>query len=222
MQAPVVKERNLGHIGRGSRILNDGGHPEKLEAVLGQRSQGCTRQWPNVPCLGLLLNWPPYSHIERCQFLCAIHHKIVMGQSLFSLCFWSCVFCCRGPRNTPHALDTYSWVTHIPPWDDPACCSPGFFFFFPPLYLFVYLFLAELGLCCYALAFLCFQWAGLISSCGVQTSHCSGFSCWGLQSLGLVAPWQVESSQTRDATVSPALAGGFLITEPPQKSPIIF
>ena len=141
MQAPVVKERNLGHIGRGSRILNDGGHPEKLEAVLGQRSQGCTRQWPNVPCLGLLLNWPPYSHIERCQFLCAIHHKIVMGQSLFSLCFWSCVFCCRGPRNTPHALDTYSWVTHIPPWDDPVCCSPGFFFFFFPPIVFIRLFI---------------------------------------------------------------------------------
>ena len=50
MQAPVVKERNLGHPGRGSRILNDGGHPEKLEAVFGQRSQGCTHQWPGVPC----------------------------------------------------------------------------------------------------------------------------------------------------------------------------
>ena len=45
--------------------------------------------------------------------------------------------------------------------------------------LFLYLFLAELGLCCWAWAF---------SSCGeVGASHCGGFSCCGAQALGLRA-----------------------------------
>ena len=35
--------------------------------------------------------------------------------------------------------------------------------------IFIYLFLAVLGLCCCAQAF---------SSCGVRASHCGGFSCW--------------------------------------------
>ena len=33
---------------------------------------------------------------------------------------------------------------------------------------------------------------------------------------GLVAPWHVGSSQTRDHTLSPALAGGFFTTQPPE------
>ena len=44
----------------------------------------------------------------------------------------------------------------------------------------------------------------------------------GAQALrhpGLVAPEYVESSMTRDQTVSPALAGGFLTTGPPGKPP---
>ena len=36
--------------------------------------------------------------------------------------------------------------------------------------------------------------------------------------MGLVAQRHVESSRTRDQTVSPALAGGFLTTRPPGKS----
>ena len=41
--------------------------------------------------------------------------------------------------------------------------------------------------------------------------------------MGLVAPWHVEFSQTRDQThvpelMSPALAGGFLPAVPPEKS----
>ena len=32
--------------------------------------------------------------------------------------------------------------------------------------------------------------------------------------MGLVAPWHVGSSQTRDWTMSPALVGGFFTTEP--------
>ena len=37
--------------------------------------------------------------------------------------------------------------------------------------------------------------------------------------MGLVAQRHVESSRTRDQTVSPALAGGFLTGGPPGKSP---
>ena len=36
--------------------------------------------------------------------------------------------------------------------------------------------------------------------------------------MGLVAPWHVGSSRTRDRTCVPALAGGFLTTAPPGKS----
>ena len=43
----------------------------------------------------------------------------------------------------------------------------GFFFFLP--------FLVALGFCCYAQAF---------SSCGAQTSHCGGFSCYRVHAPG--------------------------------------
>ena len=46
------------------------------------------------------------------------------------------------------------------------------FFFF--INLFIYLFMAVLGLCCCVRAF---------SSCGARASHCSGFSCCGAQAL---------------------------------------
>ena len=78
----------------------------------------------------------------------------------------------------------------------------------------------------------------LLSSCGVQASHCSGLSCGAqavgragfsgrgpqapehrLQSLrhtGLGAPRLVRSSRTRERTrVSPTLAGRFFTPEPP-------
>ena len=84
-----------------------------------------------------------------------------------------------------------------------------------PIYIFfnIYLFLAALGLCC-----------------GVQASHCGGFSYCGAQALGalgaraqqlwltgsraqaqqfwrsgLVALWYVGSSQTRDRTRDPCI-----------------
>ena len=49
-----------------------------------------------------------------------------------------------------------------------------------------------------------------------------GFTAWGqwLWRTGLLVPWRVVSSCTRDQTVSPALAGRFLTTEPTGKSPI--
>ena len=43
----------------------------------------------------------------------------------------------------------------------------------------------------------------------------------GLQELwhmGLLAPWHVESSQTRDRTCVPSIGSGFLTTGPPGKS----
>ena len=56
--------------------------------------------------------------------------------------------------------------------------------------LFIYLFLAVLGLHCCAWAFSSGGKQGLFSSCGVWASHCSSFSCcrvWALGSLGSVA-----------------------------------
>ena len=62
---------------------------------------------------------------------------------------------------------------------------------------------------------------GLLSGCGAQASHCGGFSCCGAQALepqasvagehGLVAPWHVESSWTRDQTPSPGTGRQILI-----------
>ena len=56
---------------------------------------------------------------------------------------------------------------------------------------FIYLFLALLGLC---LGLCCCSWAfsrcsdpGLLSSCGVQVSHCGGFSCCKTRALGTLA-----------------------------------
>ena len=54
----------------------------------------------------------------------------------------------------------------------------------------MYLFLAVLGLCCCSWALSgCREWEPL-STCGVHTSHCNGFYCYGAQALGAsqVAP----------------------------------
>ena len=45
------------------------------------------------------------------------------------------------------------------------------------IYLFIYLFLAVLGLHCCVQAFSRFGEQGLLSSCDAQASYCSGFSC---------------------------------------------
>ena len=50
--------------------------------------------------------------------------------------------------------------------------------------LFICLFLAVLGLCCFARAFSGYSEQGLLSSCGAWACHCSGFSCCGVQALG--------------------------------------
>ena len=69
---------------------------------------------------------------------------------------------------------------------------------------------------------------GLLSSCGVWASHCSGFSCCraraaalrvsscSMQALLLHCMWDLPGAGIR--SVSPTLAGGFLTTGPPGKS----
>ena len=84
------------------------------------------------------------------------------------------------------------------------------------------LFLAVLSLCRCTQSFSsCGQW-GLLSSCGVRISHCSGFSCnysfsncsWRRaqksRHVGLVARRHVEPSRTRDQTRVPCIAGQIL------------
>ena len=94
-----------------------------------------------------------------------------------------------------------------------------------------------LGLCCCVQAFCSYSEWGY-SSCSTWVSHCGSFSCcrtWALDTWasvvtahgllwhsGLVAPWHVESSWTRIKPLSLALIGGFLTTEPPGKSCILF
>ena len=183
MQAPVVKERNLGHPGRGSRILNDGGHPEKLEAVFGQRSQGCTQQWPGVPS-------SLFTHRKMSISLCNSPQNCDRTKFAFSLFLKLCILLQRTQKHTTHpwhifvsdAYSTLRWSSMLRIIQNTKIHMLRIIhkYNFSKLYLFIYLFLAELGLCCCALAFLQLHWAGLISSCGVQASHCSGFSCWWL------------------------------------------
>ena len=49
---------------------------------------------------------------------------------------------------------------------------------------FIYLFLAVLGLCCCAGAFSSCGKQGATLRCGVQASHCGGFSCCRARALG--------------------------------------
>ena len=95
-----------------------------------------------------------------------------------------------------------------------------------------------LGLCCCSRAFSSCSEQGRLSSCSVQASHCSGFSCcraWALECNGLQQLQYMGSLVVACGlhcleacgilvpgpgicTMSPALAGGFLTAEPPGKS----
>ena len=109
---------------------------------------------------------------------------------------------------------------------------------------FIYLFVAALSLCCCLRAFSRCGEQGPLCSCGMQASHCSGFSCCGAWALGLVGfsccllqalgqglgscgTWTqlpcVTGRLSRPGIqpVSPAMAGGFLCTGLPGKSPIL-
>ena len=58
------------------------------------------------------------------------------------------------------------------------------------MFFIICLFLAALGFCCCTQAFSgCGEW-GLLSSCGAQTSHCSGISCRGARALD---EWALEA-----------------------------
>ena len=92
--------------------------------------------------------------------------------------------------------------------------------------------MAALDLFCYAQAFSsCSEW-GLLSSCGAQASR-SGFSSCGARALGCVGfsscgawPWLPLSTWNlpgpRIKPMDPALAGRFLTTGLPGKSPPFF
>ena len=77
-------------------------------------------------------------------------------------------------------------LTNISPFVFMNSCFVLFCFFMnSDLIVFLYkfiLFLAALGLRCYTRAFLWLRWAGATLCCGVQASHCGGFS--GAQALG--------------------------------------
>ena len=59
-----------------------------------------------------------------------------------------------------------------------------FCFLFFKIILFIYLFLAALGLCCWQAFFSGCGEQGLLSSCGGLASHCGGFSCCRAPDLG--------------------------------------
>ena len=81
--------------------------------------------------------------------------------------------------------------------------------------LFIYLFLAALGLHCCA-GFLQLQGAGASPGCSVWASRCSGFSSCGARAHTGSA---VSCPKARGIKpTSPVLAGGFLSTAPPGKS----
>ena len=74
----------------------------------------------------------------------------------------------------------------------------------------------------------CSEW-GLLSSCNALASHCGGFSCCRAQAVGrvglsscgsqaelLCSMWGLPGPGIEP--MSPALAGGFLTTGPPEKS----
>ena len=108
--------------------------------------------------------------------------------------------------------------------------------YFIPLFTLHYLFLIALGLCCCSRTFSSCGEQELLSSCGVQASHCSVFSCCRAQALGhagfgsygmwaqwlwrtgLVAPWHVGSFWTRDQICVPCLGRWILNHWPPGKS----
>ena len=54
-------------------------------------------------------------------------------------------------------------------------------------FIYIYIFMATLGLCSFTWAFSSRGEQGLLSSCCVQASYCSGFSCCRAWALGVRA-----------------------------------
>ena len=114
----------------------------------------------------------------------------------------------------------------------------GFLFFFL-FYKFIYLFIIFgcVGSSLLRAGFLWSRQAGAALRCGAWASHCGGFSCCGGRALGawtsVVAACGLGSCGSQAQLfcgmwdrprsglepMSPALAGGFLTTAPPGKSP---
>ena len=105
---------------------------------------------------------------------------------------------------------------------------------FPPLFMY----LTMLGLCCCTQAFSsCSKWQATLR-CGVEASHCCGFSgcralalgAWALVDVarGLssfdswaLLPWNMwDIPRLGIELVSPAFAGGFLTTESPRRAQV--
>ena len=120
---------------------------------------------------------------------------------------------------------------HIPPFSMPFPCV-----FFKKLVYSMHR--LSIAVCAWAFSS-CSKW-GLLSSCGVPASPCGGFSCWGAQILGHVGFSSCSMGSEvvvhglscsvacgilvpRPGTelMSPVLAGIFLTTGPPGKSPPI-
>ena len=91
-----------------------------------------------------------------------------------------------------------------------------------------HIYMGVLGLCCCAWGFSASRG---YSSCGVQASHCGGFSCcrtrtpgkWAqqLRPTGLVARQPAGSSQSRGGTCVPYIGRWFPTTGPPGNSWIV-
>ena len=123
------------------------------------------------------------------------------------------------------------------------------FFIYKFIYLFIFGCVGSLLLCA---GFLQLWQAGATLHCGVRASHCGGFSCCGARALGawasVVVAFRLSSCGSRALEhrlsscgawasllcsmwdlpglgiepMTPALAGGFLTTAPPGKSPHTF
>ena len=119
--------------------------------------------------------------------------------------------------------------THASEWK--YSLSSSLFFFFKYIFLFIYFWLRWVFVAACRLSL-------VAASRGYSSLWCMGFSLRSLLLLpstgsraqtqklwrtGLVAPRHVGSSPIRAKPVSPALAGGFLTTAPPEKSlPLCF
>ena len=110
------------------------------------------------------------------------------------------------------------------------------------MYVFIFLFLGVLGLCCCpGFSEVATRGGGLLLSCDARASHCGGFSCGRTQALGHpgfsnCSSWALEHRLSSCGTgalfphdmwdlfrsgiepVPLALAGRFFTTEPPRKT----
>ena len=128
-------------------------------------------------------------------------------------------------------IEFKSWETDFPLTPDLQKTKPYLSLFFFLINLFIYLFLATLGLCCCTRAFSsCGKWGPLfIAVCGPLTIAASvvaehrlqtrRLSSCGSRAQLLRGMWDLPRPGLEP--VYPALAGGFSTTAPPGKPPVI-